>query len=472
MGDLGQFFTEQLLPGLLAVEHELLLFAAFWFVVSAIDEAAFDIGYLWLRLTGRLREPVIARDDETPELERRTALFVAAWREADVIGAMVAHALKAWPQERLALYVGCYVNDPETLAAAMKGAKGDPRVRIVVNERPGPTTKADCLNRLYAAMCRDEERSGMRFGTVVLHDAEDFVHPAALGLIDRNLREAAFEQLPVQPEPQAAYTWVAGHYSDEFAESHAKSMVVRNAFGAAIPAAGVGCGFNRDLLAALARERTGRASGEPFAADCLTEDYELGLLVSRSGASSRFLRARDHLGELVATRAYFPGRLDDAVRQKARWIHGIALQGWDRLGWFGGPLDVWMALRDRRGLLTAVVLAAAYLLIVIEAVLGMARLSGWQGHADLSPLLATMLAISFGAFVWRALWRFVFTASEYGLAEGVLAVLRIPVANVISIMAGRRALIAYVRSLVGGAPAWDKTTHSLHPALVAQEQPA
>ncbi|MCB2064912.1 MAG: glycosyltransferase, partial [Novosphingobium sp.] len=232
VGDLGQFFTEQLLPGLLAVEHELLLFAAFWFVVSAIDEAAFDIGYLWLRLTGRLREPVIARDDETPELERRTALFVAAWREADVIGAMVAHALKAWPQERLALYVGCYVNDPETLAAAMKGAKGDPRVRIVVNERPGPTTKADCLNRLYAAMCRDEERSGMRFGTVVLHDAEDFVHPAALGLIDRNLREAAFVQLPVRPEPQAASPWVAGHYSDEFAESHAKSMVVRNAFGA------------------------------------------------------------------------------------------------------------------------------------------------------------------------------------------------------------------------------------------------
>ena len=87
--------TGQVLPGLLAAEHELLLFAAFWFIVSALDEAAFDIGYLWLRLTGRLREQVIARGAETPELERLTAVFVAAWQEADVIGAMISHTLKA-----------------------------------------------------------------------------------------------------------------------------------------------------------------------------------------------------------------------------------------------------------------------------------------------------------------------------------------------------------------------------------------
>ena len=249
-------------------------------------------------------------------------------------------------------------------------------------------------------------------------------------------------------------------------------MVVRSAMGAAIPAAGVGCGFDRDLLAALSRQHTGSASGQPFAADCLTEDYELGLLVSRSGGDSRFLRVRDHLGELVATRAYFPGRIDDAVRQKARWIHGIALHGWDRLGWFGGPIDVWMALRDRRGLLTAVVLAAAYLLILIEAVLGFARLSGWQEHLALSPLAMLMMQISFAALVWRALWRFGFTASEYGLTEGLFAVARIPVANLISIMAGQRALAAYVRSLTGCEAAWDKTAHSLHPSLHKQGLPA
>ena len=89
--------TGQVLPGLLAVEHELLLFAAFWFIVSALDEAALDLGYLWLRATGRLREPTVAQGEEAPELEKHTAVLVAAWQEADVIGAMIAHTLKAWP---------------------------------------------------------------------------------------------------------------------------------------------------------------------------------------------------------------------------------------------------------------------------------------------------------------------------------------------------------------------------------------
>jgi adsorption protein B len=76
-----------------------------------------------------------------------------------------------------------------------------------------------------------------------------------------------------------------------------------------------------------------------------------------------------------------------------------------------------------------------------------------------------MLVISFAAFAWRALWRFAFTASEYGLAEGVLAVLRIPVANIIAIMAGRRAFMSYIATLRGAEPLWDKTAHESHPAV-------
>ena len=60
--------------------------------------------------------------------------------------------------------------------------------------------------------------------------------------------------------------------------------------------------------------------------------------------------------------------------------------------------------------------------------------------------------------------RFVFTAREYGWREGVLAVLRVHVSNVIAIIAGRRALFAYVRALRGGVVNWDKTTHLAHPA--------
>jgi adsorption protein B len=453
-------------------EHELLLFAAFWFIVSAIDEFAVDLCWFWLRLTGRCRSRRLRGGEGAMELTGRAAVLVPAWHEAGVIGAMVSHTLAVWQQRDLQLYVGCYCNDAETLMAAMAGAGNDPRIRLVILDRQGPTTKADCLNRLYTALCDDEARSGVPFCSVILHDAEDMVHPAGLAMIDRALGSADFVQLPVRPEPQAASRWIAGHYSDEFTEAHAKAMVVRDALGAAIPAAGVGCGFSRAALFNLARERIAENQPGPFAADCLTEDYELGLLITRNGGRGHFLRLRDADGALVATRSFFPARLDEAVRQKTRWVHGIALQGWDRLGWVGGPVEIWMALRDRRGLLTSLVLAVAYVLLVLELVIFTAERSGMIEPLPKSPEMTAMLAICFASLIWRAAMRFVFTAREYGVAEGLISILRIPVANVIAIMAGRRALTAYLRSLGGERVIWDKTTHHAHPSLVQVQAPA
>lgn len=297
-----------------------------------------------------------------------------------------------------------------------------------------------------------------------MHDSEDMVHPAELAVIDSALSDVDFVQLPVRPEPQPGSPWVAGHYSDEFTESHAKSLVVRDALGAAIPAAGVACGFSREMIARIARQRRAEGGAGPFEAECLTEDYELGVLVWREGGTSRFLRVRDAQGQLVATRAYFPARLEDAVRQKARWIHGIAFQSWDRLGWSRGVADLWMALRDRRGPLTAIVLACGYALIVIEGLLSLARLLGARSQLAISPVLQTMLLLCFCSLVWRSLARFAFTAHEYGLTEGARALLRIPVANIIAIVAGRKALAGYVGTLRGAAVKWEKTTHDAHPA--------
>lgn len=456
-----------MLEALRLVEHELLLFASFWFVIGIIDEAAVDLGWLWLRLTGRVCDLRLPADYDGRALGGRIAVLVPAWHETEVIGATIAHALKVWPRPELRLYVGCYANDPDTLAAATRGGGGDARLRMVVHHREGPTTKADCLNQLYAALCRDEQHDGEAFVSVVLHDAEDMVHPAELALIDDALTEVDFVQLPVRPEPQPASPWVAGHYTDEFAEAHAKTLVLRDALGAAIPAAGVSCGFRRTMLVRIAALRQAQGDDGPFAAECLTEDYELGVLVSREGGRSRFLRARDSSGDLVATRAYFPAGFEESVRQKTRWIHGIALQGWDRLGWRGSAADIWMALRDRRGPLITLVLAAGYALLVIEGLLSLAGLAGWQSPARLSPVLATLLTITFAGFVWRAAWRFGFTTAEYGAIEGIRSVLRIPVANLIAIFAGRRALFAYVRVLRGEVVRWDKTSHRDHPATPA-----
>ena len=454
------------LNGLRLVEYELTLFAAFWFVIGIADELAVDLFYGWLRLFRRNRTHQLKGDISARPLQGIAAVLIPAWQEVAVIGTTIAHALKVWPQQDLRLYIGCYVNDPETLLAAMLAADSDTRVRIVIHEKHGPTTKADCLNRLYRALRDDELRSGVTVRMIVLHDAEDMVHPAALALMDTAITDADFVQIPVRPEPQANSRWIAGHYVDEFTESHAKAMVVRDALGAALPAAGVGCAFSRGVLGDMARRNMQDGLDGPFEAECLTEDYELGLMVARSGKHSRFMRLRDHDGSLIATRSCFPGSLQEAVRQKTRWVHGIAFQGWERMGWWGRPVDIWMAMRDRRGPLVAMVLAVAYFLIILSPMLRVADRSGQTAIPAESPLLKILIVICLFGLIWRAAMRFMFTAREYGATEGLRAVLRIPVANIIAIMSGRRAFTAYLRSFFGHAPAWDKTVHKAHPALL------
>ena len=453
------------------VEHELLLFAAVFFLIGALDELAVDLAWLRLKLTGRTRPQSFTATPDVP-LRGIAAVLVPAWREAEVVAAMLRHCRESWPQRELRIYARCYRNDPQTLAALADGAAADARIRVVVHAADGPTTKADCLNRLYAALAADERRSGVRARSVILHDAEDMVDPAALELIDTTLETADFVQLPVIPVPQPRSRWIAGHYGDEFAEAHGKTMVVRDWLAAGLPAAGVGCGFARDMLDLLASKRGGAG---PFAADSLTEDYELGLLIAEAGGRQRFVRACASDGGLIATRELFPDDLGVAVRQKTRWLHGIAFQGWDRLGWHGRLSERWMRLRDRRGPLTALILAAAYLLMVIWAVLFFAERAGLHDPAPLSRALIVLLWINFASFVWRAAFRFGFTAQAYGWVEGLRAIPRIPFANVIAIMAGRRATAAYLRSLLGGAVRWEKTPHLVHATAMlsrAREVPA
>src|SRR5690606_31306829 len=375
------------------VQHEFLLFAAVFFLVAAVDEFAVDILWICLKLRGKARTEAIDRAAiEGAPLIGPAAVFIPAWREAAVIEFTVAHAIAAWPQRDLSIFVGCYLNDPDTAEAVARGANGDPRVRAVPHGRAGPTTKADCLNSLYTALEEHARRTGRETRMVVLHDAEDMVDPAALVVLDRAMDDAEFVQLPVLPELQKTSRWIGNHYSDEFAEDHGKTMVVRQALAAAVPSAGVGCAVARRVLRAMVADGHG-----PFSVESLTEDYELGLRIKATGGRTRFVRARGEDGRLVATRAFFPARIDQAVRQKARWVHGIALQGWDRLGWSGGLGEIWMRLRDRRGPLTALVLFAGYVLLILVFILWVAEQFGEAQPSRIDPLLWGVLVANFAS---------------------------------------------------------------------------
>ena len=309
-----------------------------------------------------------------------------------------------------------------------------------------------------------EAAEGRRFKAVVLHDAEDIVHSAELPLFDSLIERFDLVQLPVVPLIDRKSRWVGGHYLDEFAESHGKEMVVRAALGAGLPSAGVGCAFSRDALAEVAAER-----GAPFDTDSLTEDYELGLRFRDAGRSAAFVRLPAAQGRApVGTKEYFPASLDAAVAQKARWMTGIALTGWDRLGWSGGLAERWMRLRDRQSVIAAMLVAAGYLAILCwGALLVVATLTGRQPRPSSDAFLLLVTAAT-TLLAWRLVVRCFFVARSHGLGEALRSPFRAMVGNAVAILAARRALGRYQAHRRTGRAVWDKTAHAFPEQVPAE----
>jgi adsorption protein B len=443
--------------------HELMLFASVGILLIGIDDLLFDL--LWLAMPRKVTAPPLVA--ESRPLDGRIAVFIPAWDEAEVLPATLRRMLAAWAGEDVRLYVGCYPNDVATLFSVSPLVARDPRLRLVVGDAEGPTTKGDNLNRLWAALGEDERMEGRRFAAVVLHDAEDHVHADELALYRRHLGDHAMVQIPVVPMVTGGSRWIGGHYGDEFAEAHGKELALRSRLGVPIPSAGVGCALTRSALALLAIER----GGQPFRADSLTEDYEVGMLIGAYGLRACFVDSLTAAGDRIVSRGGFPGTVEHAVRQKSRWIAGIALAGWDHLGWLGArfagggasPGQVWLARwmlwRDRRSPLAALILLAAYLgLIVTGLALAGETLLGWESR-PLGPEMRLLFALNAALVLWRLAMRVHFTARWYGTRQALLAMPRAFVANVIAILAARRAVVLYWRMLRSGQVLWEKTEH-------------
>ncbi len=436
---------------------ELALFAGVGFLLFGINDLLVDFIYfarrMWRAATVYTRHrPAYASYYVFNPNPGFIAILVPAWDESAVIASMLRATLDRLDYDDYRIFVGHYRNDPATAAAI--ASVGDVRIHSVQVESEGPTTKADCLNHLYDALVTfeiDAERSAK---AVVLHDAEDIVHRYELRIFDGLIDRAAVIQLPVLPLPDPHSRWISGHYCDEFAEAHMKELVVREAVGAAIPLAGVGCAIARKPLAQLAALQ----EGKPFSGNSMTEDYEVGLRLGALGLRTMFVRIPAQPSErgVVSTRGHFPATLGAAVRQKARWLGGIALAGWDRLGWDGGLGERWMRMRDRRGPLAAMLLIAAYGAALLWSQLWLAKALGAPVQARMDATLMTLLEINACLLAWRVVMRVGFTTAAYGWTEGLCSIPRLVVGNVIAVLAAARALGLHIG---GGAKRWDKTRH-------------
>lgn len=437
-----------------------------------LDDLLFDLMWIVNKVRGRLNTPTLTQSQLQPTM--RFAVFVPLWREAGVIRPMVEHMVQSWPEAHFDLYLACYPNDYDTVRMAKVLAGVHPNVHCVVGPRDGPTTKADNLNMLWNNLqCGNAAQK--YYDAVLLHDAEDQVHPDELALYSVTLMNSEMVQTPVVPLPDTNSKWVAGHYLDEFAEAHGKEMPLRNLLGAPIPSAGVGTALSVQLLKRTARER-----GNPFDSDSVTEDYELGWRLGLQGNETTFARAIGSDGRLIATRAYFPDRMHTSIRQKTRWVLGIALQGWDRLAaerigsdlhrasWSKKFIARWMLWRDRRSVLSAILLLAGYWAAILYACIWLIKEAFPQSGAALSffpqnwlwLLTATTILV-----IWRLLMRAYFTWATYGAAEALLSIPRVIVSNAVAIVASHRALFQYLKWTRGAPQQWDKTDHRFPDAV-------
>ena len=137
------------------IAAELALFAGVGFLLFGLNDLVVDLIYLTRRFW---------RSTSTYKRYRRAyasyyvfnknpgfiAVFVPAWDESAVIAAMLKSTLKRLDYPNYRIFVGYYRNDPST-AAAIASVK-DNRIQPVEVDADGPTTKADCLNRLYGIM--------------------------------------------------------------------------------------------------------------------------------------------------------------------------------------------------------------------------------------------------------------------------------------------------------------------------------
>lgn len=453
-------------------------------LVSTLDDLTLDACY-WSFEIGRILRREKSQTIDIGMLraleERHLALMVPAWKEYDVIAKMIENTLATLEYERYVIFVGTYHNDAETTAEVERMVRRYPgRVTRATVMNDGPTCKADCLNWIVEAILRYEAVHHIQFAGVVMHDCEDVIHPVELKYLNHAVAESDLVQLPVLSLPRKWNEFVAGCYLDDFSETHQKDVPVRARLTGIVPGAGVASCYSRRSIEAAMKER----NGCPFNTSSLTEDYDFSFRLRDLGMKETFARfplsdiARDTGAErasgsssvvnrnLLATREYFPKTFRTAYRQRARWILGIAFQGWEQLGWKGNLLTRYMFFHDRKGIVTSLFSVIAYGVLLNFLLLAALQKAGHAipvGATALaaSPWVAPLLWVNTVMLFARAGQRYHFVSKLNGPVQGLLSIPRMFVNNLINFYAVCRAWRIYLGHLASGKPiAWDKTSHT------------
>jgi adsorption protein B len=318
---------------LFGLKYFAIILALLMFVLG-LDDLFIDLVYWTRKLIRRWRyyEKFKRADEQRLYTigEKPLAIMVPAWNEVGVVGEMARLAASTIDYENYQIFVGTYPNDAETQADVDAVCLHYPNVHKVICARPGPTSKADCLNNIIDAILRFESEAKIQFAGFILHDAEDVISPMELRLFNYLLPNKDLIQIPVYPYAPEWKGFTAGHYVDEFAENHGKDVIVREALTGQVPSAGVGTCFSRKAVSALLEDGDGIA----FDVQSLTEDYDIGFRLKQKGMKCIFARysvsdpklalqqpwvfgMNRAFSQVICVREHFPRDLQHAIRQRS-----------------------------------------------------------------------------------------------------------------------------------------------------------
>ena len=451
------------------------------FVISGIDEFFIDLCYFFRETYRKIfitsHHKRLTEEQLLAKPEQSIAIMIPCWDESSVIRRMLENTIKTVTYSNYTIFVGTYPNDAATRDEVEKVREQFGGVECIVTPHEGPTCKADCLNWIYDGILAHEKEHNKKFDIFVLEDSEDILHPLLLKLCNYIIPKLDMVQLPVHPMPRHWTNFTGNHYLDEFAESHTRDLIVREALTGAIPSAGVGTALSRRTLQLVSE----KSKFELFDTKSLTEDYEFGLRIKELGLKQAFVRQwvwrnrmvsgrltgtpkQKRVQEFISIREYFPNTFHEAVRQKTRWVMGIALQGWEHMGWKGGLASRYMLWRDRKTLVTNLANFLGNILFVL--ILGLFIYNMVTDTYMLPPLvddsLESVVIISICMFFlfWRIFMRMAFVVRTYNWFQGVLSIPRLFWGNIINFIATVKAISQYTKMRATGKPiVWDKTCH-------------
>lgn len=419
------------------------------FLVRGLGSFSVDLLYLFRRWLSRLLDsapgglPSEADLQERPE--KPIAVFVPL-RHGSLDGvAAIQTATRLLRYENYYLFVGV----PKSASAAVEELKAFresfPHLEVVPIRDDGHP--AYFLNRIYEAVLRFEQSNRILFDVFVLHDVRSVLHPLALRYFNYYADHATVSQLPLYAISESAP--IGQVFGNMLAEHYGKELLVRSWLTRCIPSPGTGTAITREALDALVETNV----GTPFAEGEVLPAYEGGLRLRRLRGKKQYILARpvpassagvpplrvpSGMREPVAVQERFPARLNEGIRQQARWILGTQFQA-GRQPFSPAPGVIWFRLRDRLTPLFSLLALPAYAVAFYALVTCLLSLK--RPDLAVPPLVAAdelffLPLVAVGAlWTWRVLVRSYFVTRVHGVARGITAPLLLPLEHLLKVRA-------------------------------------